>query len=427
VPPYNESTMRTLFVVPPTPHALDGAAWSDPPPAGGDGTVLVVPAAALSWHRVSLPPGLLSRSGQPRNPARLRAVLEGLLEDQLLDEPAQLHLSLQARSDAAGRHWVAVCQRSWLRNVLDTLTRAGHTVQRIVPEWAPALSEAYGPELDAGATVNAPRPLWITGSEDDAEMVWTDTDGVHRRHLAGLARGAAVSSDATGAPITAPFSALFLPTSWADHAPLWAEPACAALAERLLGREATVLARPQRLQACANADWDLATDEFAGRSARLRRATEAALALWQGPAWRPARWALGLLCAVQVAGLNAQAWQAREALAAQRSAIQAVLLATFPNTPVVVDATLQMQRAVDALGPGSGQPQSRDLERILDAFGAVSTADTAPSAMEFVAGELRLTLPAGAALPDSNPVLREGLQARGYRLRAEGLQWVVSP
>ncbi|WP_293662546.1 type II secretion system protein GspL [Rhodoferax sp. OV413] len=411
--------MRTLFVEPPTPHALDGAAWNDPPPAGGDGTVLVVPAGALSWHRVNLPPGLLSRSGQPRTPARLRAVLEGLLEDQLLDEPAQLHLSLQARSDSPGPHWVAVCQRSWLRSVMDTLTRAGHRVQRIVPEWAPEVREAPSPEIETANTLKLPRPLWITGSEDAAELVWSDTDGVHRRNLASLARGPAGGADAT--------AALHLPAGWADQAPLWAEPACAALAERLLRREAKVQARTQRLQACAAADWDLASDEFANRSARLRRATEAALVLWQGSAWRPARWALGLLCLVQLAGLNAQAWQAREALAAQRSVIQSVLLTTFPYTPVVVDAALQMQRAVDALGPGSGQAQSRDLERILEAIGAVSPAEPAPLAMEFVAGELRLDMSEGVALPGSSALMSEGLQARSYRLRADGPRWVVSP
>ena len=402
--------MRPLTVLPPDPHTLAGESWDQVPPPVGDATVLVVPGAALSWHRVSLPPGLLGRSGQPRNPAKLRAVLEGLLEDQLLDEPAQLHLALQARSDAAGPHWVAVCQRSWLRGVLDTLARAGHSVQRIVPEWAPSVSENNGPELNAGDAVNAPRPIWITGDEDTAELVWTDTEGVHRRSLVG------VTHSASGIP-----TALLLPAGWAEAGPLVAEPACAALAERLLGREVSVQPRAQRLQACALADWDLASDEFAGRNARLRRVTAAALSLWQSPAWRPARWALGALCLVQVAGLNAQAWQAREALAARRSAVEAVLLDTFPDTPVVVDARLQMQRAVDTLGPGSGQAQSRDLERILEALGAVLPADNAPIAMDFVAGELRIS-PSGA-----NPPPGEGLQARGYRLRQDGPRWVVSP
>ena len=47
-------------------------------------TVVIVPATQLSWHRLTLPMGALG--------GRQRAVLEGLLEDQLLDEPAHLHL-----------------------------------------------------------------------------------------------------------------------------------------------------------------------------------------------------------------------------------------------------------------------------------------------------------------------------------------------
>ena len=137
--------------------------------------------------------------------------------------------------------------------------------------------------------------------------------------------------------------------------------------------------------------------------------------LWQAPSWRPARWAFALLCAVQVAGLNAQAWQARQALSSQRSAVQSVLLTTFPNTTVVVDAPLQMQRAVDALGQSSGQAQSRDLERMLEAIGTLAPANSAPAAIEFVAGELRL----GAFNADAEDTqrLRDGLFAFGTQDR----------
>jgi len=45
-----------------------------PAPAGQD-TVVIVPAARLSWHRLELPKGALKASA-----ARLRSVLDGLLE-----------------------------------------------------------------------------------------------------------------------------------------------------------------------------------------------------------------------------------------------------------------------------------------------------------------------------------------------------------
>ena len=46
----------------------------------GDEVVAVVPARALSWHQAELPQGVSTTS------TRLRAVLEGLLEERLLDE-----------------------------------------------------------------------------------------------------------------------------------------------------------------------------------------------------------------------------------------------------------------------------------------------------------------------------------------------------
>ena len=411
MPPYNESNMRPHLVLPPSPHAPEGTAWesvrSDAPqstqqsagaPAatGNADTVLIVPAAALSWHRVSLPQGLVGRNGQARNPAKLRAALEGLLEDQLLDEPAQLHLALQANANGTGTLWVAACQRAWLKNTLEVLTRAGHSVHRIVPEWTPANS------------ADIQTKLWITGDAEAAELVWANSEGVHRRTLPyGNAGPGAV------------------PSGWSDSAAVWAEPACAALAEQLLHREATVQHRAQRLQDSTDTEWNLAQGEFASRNAVLRRAGDAAVTLLQAPAWRPARWAFALLCTVQVAGLNAQAWQARQALSSQRSAIQNVLLSTFPNTTVVVDAPLQMQRAVDALGQSSGQAQARDLERMLEAFGTLEPADIAPAAIEFIAGELRLSAFNESA--DATQGLRDGLQARGYRSRLDGNTLVVSP
>ena len=52
----------------------------------------VIPAAQLSWHAITLPPGLNVQSR--RQQTRIRAVLDGLLEEKLLDDPAQLEAAL---------------------------------------------------------------------------------------------------------------------------------------------------------------------------------------------------------------------------------------------------------------------------------------------------------------------------------------------
>ncbi len=402
--------MRPILVMPPAPHCTEDAVWhcvrggsdqvihsTEAPPADPHhDTVLIVPGAALSWLQVSLPPGLLTRTGAPRNAAKLRAVLEGLLEDQVLDEPAQLHFALQQVADTAGPQWVAICANAWLEDVLRTLAQAGHRVVRIVPEWAP---DTASPTAQA---------VWLVTTGSGAELVWCDASGVHRR--------LAPAEHLGNAPP---------PSGWPSEATMFAEPGCARLAEEWLHTpEVTVTQQAQRMLACLDHDWNLAQGAFATRNPWMQRLKETTQHLWTVPAWRPARWALGLLLVVQLAGLNMHAWQARNALAAQRVAIDNIYLATFPGNPVVVDAPLQMQRGVDALVQRSGQAQARDMERMLEAWGAAA-ADASPTSVDFAAGELRL----GGVTQDQQALqsITQALRTAGYRLQANGDTVVITP
>ena len=110
------NVMRTLLlqlpITPAGPHAVYGQAWIDSSaatrvqprdsalgllPAVDRRTpvVVIVPAAALSWHRITLPAGL------SRNSPRMQAVLQGLLEEQLLQDISQV--SVEGRRTDLGR------------------------------------------------------------------------------------------------------------------------------------------------------------------------------------------------------------------------------------------------------------------------------------------------------------------------------------
>src|SRR4051812_20158586 len=93
-------------------HGSSLAALLPVPRGTGAEIVAVVPVQALAWHRADLP-----RGAAPGSP-RLRNALEGLLEEQLLDEPEALHLALQPGARAGEPAWVAVCDRAWLRAAL---------------------------------------------------------------------------------------------------------------------------------------------------------------------------------------------------------------------------------------------------------------------------------------------------------------------
>ena len=355
-----------------------------------DEVVALVPARKLSWHQVQLPQGTLGR-GLFQAGARLRSreVLEGLLEDSLLDETEQLHFAIepQARTDAPV--WVAVCDRAWLRAALQALEQAGRPVSRIVPEFAPdTLTQA----------------LYVMGEPDDAHLVFTARGGV------------AVW------PLSKAWVALL---DWPDTSGIVAEPAVAALAEQLFQRSVTLQQSAQRRLQAARSPWDLAQFDLANssRARTWKRWSEALGSLLRAPRWRAARLALLALLAVNLVGLNAWAWKEQALLNAQRVAIRELLTSTFPQVRVVVDAPLQMAREVAVLQQASGVATGRDMEAMLGALGVVVPVNTVPAAIEFVAGELRLK---GLNLkPEDFSTASFKLKSLGYGAIAEGDALVI--
>ncbi len=363
------------------------------PHTGGPGgeVVGVVPAEALSWHRIDWPRGVAA--GTPR----LRAALEGLLEEQLLDDPEALHFAVEPGARAGAPAWVAVCDRAWIKSVLHILEAAGQAPHRLVPEVAPGspplLLAVQGPEQgDADA-----RP-WLIA-----------------RGTSGLVR----------LPLEP--NALELLPEFDEDTLLLAEPAVSAQAEALLQRHAVLQPAGQRWLQASQSRWDLAQFDLlrSGRT-RLLKAVAAAFTLLRSPAWRPARWAaVGVLLA-HLVGLNAWAWAERQALQARRGAIQDTLTRNFPQVKVVIDAPLQMAREVAALRQATGAPAPGDLEALLGAL-APFAGDRPASEIRYDTQGLRLRGLGWTAtqLQAATPALqsqgiRATLDGETLVLRAEG-------
>jgi general secretion pathway protein L len=373
-------------------------------PQEHDDVVALVPAQALSWHQVKLPAGSVPRGwAAERNNTRLRSILEGVLEDQLLDEPAQLHLALQPQAASETLVWVAACDRAWLKAALDALAQAGHAVGRIVPEFTPQTLA-------------------------DTVLVTGDVD---RPYVAGLPRQS--EAGVTGGPLVCALNASAL--SWLGasegHGPsdqvlplLVAEPAVAAVAETFFKRSVDLQPRPERLLQAAQTTWDLAQFDLAHahRDRRWARVTQAMAGFWHAPAWRAARLSALTLVLVNLVGLNALAWHEQSSLNAKQAALRTVLLQTFPKVPVVVDAPLQMARELVALQRASGAAAGTDMESMLASFSSVAMENYGATAIEFAAGELRLK---GPTVADA-PALTARLKAAGLRASAQGDQWLLS-
>ena len=121
--------------------------------------------------------------------------------------------------------------------------------------------------------------------------------------------------------------------------------------------------------------------------------------------------------AAHLVGLNAWAWQERQALQAKQAAVRSTLTQTFPKVQVVVDAPVQMERELTQLRQAAGSVSPRDLEPLLAAAGSALPDGRLPTAIEYTPGELRLR---GVALnPDDEPALAARLQAAGYQLRQD--------
>lgn len=311
--------------------------------------VLALPVRALSWHRLAVPKVAASR---------LRAVLDGLLEERLLSDTTELHFALEPGARPGQTLWVAACDKAWLRSWLQALEAAGRPVSRIVPMLWPTVDAVH----------------WAHDSGGHAWLASASAEGVRCLPLA------AMGADRTAADAT--------------DAQWLADPAVAAQAEQALDRRLAPVPLHNWLLRVAQSDWNLAQFDLslssgARRGQRLRQALRQ---FRTAPAWRPARWGLGALLTAQLLGLNVAAWHERSSLDAKRQAVRQTLQQTFPNVTLVLDAPLQMQRELAQLQQAGGQLSGRDLEAMLSALGS-SGPGTAAQRLVYSPGELRLQAP----------------------------------
>ena len=348
-----------------------------------DMLVLAVPAGCLSWHRAKLPPLAASRQ---------RAALEGLLEDQLLDEPASLALALAPVRQEDGAVLVAACEKAWLAGALQLFEQAGRRAHRVVPELAP---------LEPGASAVRLR-LVVSGTPDAPWLAIVDSSGVVPVAL-GQARK------------LLPDDALH-----ADGVECLAESAVASMAEQVLGRPVSVRSPAQALLESSQTDWELAQFDLAtsGRGRMARRSADMGRRLFLAPQWRPLRWGLVLALLANLVGLNAWAWRLDETVGARRAQVRDLLTQTFPKVRTVVDAPAQMERELALLRQSSGALSPRDFETMLSALGQALPEGRHGTGLEFAAGQL--TVKGVSLTPEQSALVSGKLSGQGYGVRQDG-------
>ena len=351
-----------------------------------DSVVAVLADADASWHAITL----------PRAPAaKLRPALIGLLEEALLNDAEATHFALSPDASAGQPSWIAAVDKPWLADQIALLEKSGVPVERVVPSsWPDPQPQGHFSE-PPGQAAGAPMRL-----------TWSDAQGVACLRLqGGLAR-------------------TLLPV-WSAQPARWsATPAVAAPAERLLGAPVQVMTDEQRALQAARSLWNLRQFDLAPRH-RGTLAFREAMRRFAGPSWRPVRWGLGALVALQIMGLNLWAWHQRAAVEDKKQSMVKLLQATHPQVRAVLDAPTQMLRETDALRAAAGRTGEADLEALLDAAASAWPGDQPPvQTLRFEPG--RLTLAAQGWSPPQIDQFRTLLRPAGLAVEASEGRVIIS-
>lgn len=349
-------------------------------------TVAVIADADVSWHRITL----------PKAPAaRLRAALEGVLEDALLEDAADVHLALAPQAKAGHPTWVAAVDRAWLRQELTALEGANVFVDRVVPmSWPDEPPNGHFAESEAE----------VEGASPGVTLHWAHADGVASIRLqGGLARALIPSPAPEG-------------TRWS------ATPGAAAAAEQWLGTPVSLQTPAQRALHAVRSAWNLRQFDMARRT-RGGRAVTDLLRLFMSPEWRLVRYGAVALIVIQVLGMNLWAWHQRGVIEAKRSEMQKLVQTTYPKAnlqDIQRDAPAVMRREAQALRTLAGQPGDDDLETLLQAAAIAWPPGRPPvESLKFEPG--KLTLAATGWTPPQIEQFRSTLRPAGWQVEsAEG-------
>lgn len=341
-----------------------------------DVCIAIAPLRAMSWHQVTVPDGVTAGS------TRMRAVLDGLLEDKLLDDLALLHFVLPPNFQTGMAQWVAVCDRRWLAMGVQGLEAAKRPILRVVPEWGPPV---------------APLRWHVTGTTAAPQLVTCGESGIGIFPLKTEALEEVLLTDKVSA-----------------------EPALVELASQVLKRPVMPLSQAERMLHTINSPWDLSK-----RLLMRNLANRGKLEWLQAPRWRSVRWAAMALVGVNLLGLNALAWVDVHQVAVKRDAMQSMLARSFPNLKTIVDAPLQMAREVRLLEQARAAPTAVDLDVMLGALGQALPAGQTVKGLDYTSGQLRVL---GLELsPDEAGALSAALNARGYSAKRDGVNWLLQP
>lgn len=359
--------------------------------AGAQRVVLILAATDVSLLRVAVP---------PLSPARLRAALPNLVEDQLLDDLSDVVVVAGRSADAM--RTVAVVRRDWLEMLTRVMLALGARRIQALP------AQLCLPYREAA--ISAAVSAIDSGTERGNTLV------VRLAAQEGL-----------GLPL--------LPEAGVASAP------AALQLLRLVAPEAAVTlyvpaAEVRAYQAAAAEDGQRITiqpDSWAhwiagAQDAQPDLATGLGSVASPGLDWRRWRWPLllaGALLLVNTIALNLDWWRLQQEANATRAALTRVFQKAYPQEVVIVDPLLQLRQKIATAKRQAGQPAADDFALLAAGFaeawsraGSGGTALPAIGALEYHERALLVRIKTPGEIPLAQ--LRPALAARHLGVTRQG-------
>lgn len=334
---------------------------------------------------------LLSLQIPPLSAARLKAALPGLVEEQILGDPADCVL-VAAPVQADGSRPVAVVARDWFEPLLRTLLAQGARAVKALPAQLclPLQPGALSAAIDGNE-------LLLRQSQYGGLGLALDT---HPASMLQTAR--ALAGDA--------------------HLNLY-------VPREQLGEYRVLLAEAGSGTMLEAGDW--AHWIAAAKSSSLDLVPGLGSAGARQRDWRRWRWpiALALLAVlVNLAGINIEWLRLRGEAQAVRAQMAQTFRAALPNQPLV-DPVAQLRQSIARAQVGSGQLGSDEFIYLAGALGDASRALTRPpgiTSIEYKERALRVKVKPETVDPAALSQLQAALSARHLRLEATAsTDWVV--
>lgn len=327
---------------------------------------------------------LLQVKVPPLSSARLKAALPGLVEEQVLGDPADLVLVPAPVAAPDGTRTVAVVQRSWLEPIVKLLLAQGaHGVS--------ALPAQLCLPLEPGTVSGAIRGGEITLRMAQFQGLGLDMTGAEP--LVALQTARALAGDA---PLT-----LYLPPAQ-------------------LGEYQAIAAEAGPGVTLASDDWanwiggshTTSLDLVPGLGSAGSRAAD----------WKRWRWpiALGVLAfVVNIAGMNIEWLRMKREADALRQSMTQIFRAAYPNETVILDPAAQMRKNIALAKAAQGEVSSNEFVYLAAAFGEAMRGagrESAIGSLEFRESALNVRLKPEANDPALANQVKSALAARGLSL-----------